>query len=438
MFTTKPLGSIKHLLNQPIALSPRDSQKLLQSITSSFRRTLDRAHGFESEADPAAPPVAPSSSTSSTSPSAPRTSTAATDEHIRSILANPLLTQPKQPDAPAYKPRRFSHSQLEAAPFSPNKPQRPSSSHNGPTAPRRSPVDVFDQAVARGMMTRRAATGCMVAVQSHATLESGPTSRILARSRMGSRVLDWLRASGQEQSLDFLTPDEDGAAFVRMLMPFILAEGLEGRVWDWIDRLIGGEVAAVGGIHGAGIKARLLIDRLVVAKHAHSPTSIGTAIDDVARVDLKLASHPGLQYILYPAWSYLARLVLAGPSGDSHRRGEVSATGFDKLLGLGGHIRDIKASILSAHLRLHHPTEPTCEPAMAVFRRSPGIISRPTDAAATTTAHGADEASNPTETAAMALAKDTLAFLVNSRQYAEARSFSEVMGLDMGPSLRTV
>jgi hypothetical protein len=267
------------------------------------------------------------------------------------------------------------------------------------------------------MMTLRAATGCMVAVHtSAAAQDGGSTNRLLAQSKMGSRVLDWLRASGQEKSLDFVSPSEDSATFVRTLMRFLLAEGLEGRVWEWIDRLIAREVEEAGEGHSeAGDKAKLLIDRLVVTKHVYRPTAINGTIDDVARVDQKLSASPGLAYIVYPAWSYLAHL-LTSPNGGP--RLDVSATGFDKLLGLGRHINDLRASILSAHLRLHHPTEPTCEPAMNVLRESRGMLSK-----------------EHTESAAMALAKDTLAFLVKAGQDAEARNLSRFIGLDFESSL---
>ena len=49
MFSTKALSSLKGMLppiHQPLPLNQREAQQLLNALTSSFRKNLDREHGW--------------------------------------------------------------------------------------------------------------------------------------------------------------------------------------------------------------------------------------------------------------------------------------------------------------------------------------------------------------------------------------------------------
>ena len=166
----KPLSRFK--IHHPLPLNARESQQLLNLLTASFRQQLDREHGqlpFQKELT--VPKVIVGSSKrhkqSSESLSLKNGGTNDVDNHINSLLSNPLLSVPNRPLV-----------------------------NNSETL--RDPLDVFDDACAKGLMNVELAENCLrvkkgLIVQSSSLTfhgdakESGPAA---------AKVLTWLAVNG--------------------------------------------------------------------------------------------------------------------------------------------------------------------------------------------------------------------------------------------------
>ncbi|KAL0936208.1 uncharacterized protein CTRU02_208423 [Colletotrichum truncatum] len=320
MFTTKPLSSFKNALSsihQPLPLSSRESQKLLNVLKTSFRQNLDKEHGWA--------PETTESSVSQTSSKHPSTSRDShrrpTDRHLRSILSNPLFKSGGKPNDVAF-----------AAP--------------------RDPMDVFDEAASKGMMTRKAATGCLRAKRQQ-ILQSSALSvhDAMAASMAGLRVLQWLRSSGEERTLEFLTDKH----FVYELSPFLISEGLEEVAWMWADRMVRGE----GPADDNSVIVGSLISSIVAAKSNIEDKNLDTAFSAMLRADETWKANPQLPHILLRPW----RVLSWRSTVEAWKRPLPSTTLFESFVGTANHIqRPLRVD--RAHLDLHHPTSPNHERAV--------------------------------------------------------------------------
>ncbi|KAI1494401.1 hypothetical protein F5X96DRAFT_617766 [Biscogniauxia mediterranea] len=325
-------------IHQPLPLSRRESRQLLESITTSFRKNLDKEHPWQQQDETAPPSSAsanaqPSSSTLMSSGAAGTRHHRPTDSHLRAILTNPL----------------FSHTH-DAQPTDPRKP-----------------FDVFDSAVSRGLMTPRRAAGFLATVRAQIAKESaaGDVRKRMGESGAALRVVQWLRASGQEGSMNFLADD----FLVKIIVPFMYAEGLEDLLWVWLARLAARitdlELEKRPGVVNAQSLARLL--SVVVREPAFSGTAEAKiSLDgsysalfkarDILSVPNRLAAR-----IVKSSWAFLSweSTVKAGT------RPKPSAPLFDTFLDVG---RPFKLALDLAHLDLHHPTTPRHSAAFEYLR----------------------------------------------------------------------
>ncbi|KAH8204848.1 hypothetical protein TruAng_001037 [Truncatella angustata] len=207
---TPPLGSLKKGFNKsilpqihhPLPLNKRESQQLLNSITSSFRKNLDKEHPWQPHdaADATAAKVIANTSLQLAKEVPPKHRP--TDRHLGSILTNPLFAQPNVSDRQAPNGLQYHH-------------------------------DVFDSAVSKGMMTVRRAAGYLAMVNKQAQSSTLQDPAALASSGAGLRVAQWLRSSGAENSLEFL----NDKYLMPLLVQFMFFEGLEEVAWTWLSRL---------------------------------------------------------------------------------------------------------------------------------------------------------------------------------------------------------
>jgi hypothetical protein len=94
-------------------------------------------------------------------------------------------------------------------------------------------MDVFDMAVANGMMNISHAKACLKAKKEK--IIRSPVLSVRAgmeESGAGMKVIRWLISSGTSVDNQFLT-DQD---FATLLMEFMVAEGLQEQAWRWIKR----------------------------------------------------------------------------------------------------------------------------------------------------------------------------------------------------------
>ncbi|KAK6213700.1 hypothetical protein QIS74_09702 [Colletotrichum tabaci] len=326
MFTTKSLSAIKYAIpsiHQPLPLSSKESKKLLNVLKTSFRQNLDREHGY-----------GPESAESSASKTASKQGSAShnehrrpTDRHLRAILSNPLFKSSVQPD-------------------------------NAVLANPRDPMDVFDEAVSRGMMTRKAATGCL-RTKRQKILQSSALSvqDAMRASSTGLRVIQWLRSSGAERTLDFLADRR----FVSELIPFMVAEGLEEVAWGWADRMVRGE----GPKEESSKIVGSLVTSLVLDK-SHVDSNLDTAFSTILRADATWKADPQLPQILLRPW----RLLSWQSTVDAWKRPPPSFALFESYVETANHIQK-PLRLDRAHLALHHPTSPSYEGALRFIQDQP-------------------------------------------------------------------
>ncbi|KAG9822842.1 hypothetical protein KCU68_g16492, partial [Aureobasidium melanogenum] len=154
--------SLTSRIHPQLPLSERESKRLLNALTSSFRSHLDHHHNHDAAA---------SVTSASASTQHPLSSSTATDRHLASILTNPLLTKPV-------------HQQLKAK-----------SKH---------PIALFEDQVAAGRANLPSARLCLEAFRT--SLSSLPPAQVkdhIARYAAGSRALRWLWTSAHTRSLSF-------------------------------------------------------------------------------------------------------------------------------------------------------------------------------------------------------------------------------------------
>lgn len=322
MFTTKPLSAFKNVIpsiHQPLPLSSKESSKLLKVLKTSFRQNLDREHGWIAEYDDSEPPASKKSSKQHHSFSRDH-HRRPTERHLQSILSNPLFRNGAQSNVPLTSPR--------------------------------DPMDVFDEAVGKGMMTRKAALGCLRA-KRQSILQSSALSvnDAMAASGAGLRVLQWLRSSGQERRLEFVTD----RVLLADLLPFVIAEGLEEIVWTWAERIVRGDGPA--DPNGAAVGS--LICSLVMAKSNIEDKNLDTAFAAVLRADQTWSAQSQLPQILLQPW----RALSWQSTVEAWKRPLPSTPLFESFVKTAGHIRK-PLTIDRAHLYLHHPTTPDPEPAV--------------------------------------------------------------------------
>ncbi|KAF7538372.1 hypothetical protein G7054_g3000 [Neopestalotiopsis clavispora] len=324
---TPPMASLKKGLkksilpqiHQPLPLNKRESQKLLDSITSSFRKNLDKEHPWQHQEafDPALKAM------SVLAKDLPRTEAPQkhrpTDRHLDSILTNPLFAQGTAAGTTITAALQQHH-------------------------------DIFDSAASKGMMTTRRAAGYLAMVRKEAQF-SGPTA--LATSGAGLRVVQWLRSSGAENSLEFISD--------QMLMPllvrFMFVEGLEEVAWTWLSRL-GAQLQALPKDSQTQHSLVFLLQVIRLAQVdkdralAFSQPSLDPSYSAFLRANQTLTvDDPSVAKGLQRYWSSLSWASTVHAS----RYQTPSAPLFEMFTDIG---RPWKKSLDIAHLELHHPSKP--------------------------------------------------------------------------------
>ncbi|OTB19720.1 hypothetical protein K445DRAFT_18269 [Daldinia sp. EC12] len=326
---TTSLNSLKKFLpkiHQPLPLTHRESQQLLDSITTSFRKNLDKEHPWEHHDEiiqqalmpQTKKPVPTTTVSSSSSPLDTLGQQRPTDRHLRAILSNPL----------------FFHKGQQTLPPTP-----------------RDPFDVFDSAVSRGLMTPRRAAGFLAKVRSQISNTSDDDiRRDMAESKAGLRVVQWLRASGLENSQQFFSYP----ALFAALIPFMYAEGLEEVAWTWVARLaVREEADDVKEQHMFALSALLsAILGQTSTTYSGAKVSLDNSYKAVMRANDIL---PKNNLVAFKCLRY-AWFRLSWPSTVfASERPKPSAPLFESYVDVG---RPLGVHLDLAHLGLYHPLEP--------------------------------------------------------------------------------
>lgn len=354
MLPTLPVGSLKSFkprLHQPLPLTPREADKLLNVLKNAFRTQLDREHPVHDDtASTTSPPRRfpvnsitrdASSFLSQDLSSSLNTSRASnppierharhTDNHVRAILGNPLFSYDRTVEAAA-----------------------------GPNA-KRNPMDVFDAAVAKGMMTTQRAAGCLNAAWRDAVnSNSASLVQAIAETRAGTRVVQWLRSSGMEHDLTFMAKSP---GLTSLLLKFMAAERLDGVVWSWLERL-----AREDG--PPEIKQEpafsFVLRRFILAK-AFEAMSLDEGYECMLRAENMLRDvGADVEKNLLDSWKRLSHL-----STGSARPliSKPAPTLYERFMALGDLFCAPGLSVERAQLELHHPTRPSSDSAEVLLHK---------------------------------------------------------------------
>ncbi|KAA8646281.1 hypothetical protein EYZ11_000635 [Aspergillus tanneri] len=331
-------------IHPPLPRTPRESQQLLNALTSSFRRQLDHehppSHSLDRDDNGDRPPVNPNSSVH------------ATDSHLRAILDNPLFRV-----VPAKSVANRGQSGMSNV-----EQQRLA----------REPMVVFDELVASGSVTVGGLRSCL---KSQLLLASRHTGngfiQAMKESRAGSKVVTWWFSSDSAARKMLFK----SRASTSSLMKFMVAEGLQDTVMLWLrivskKELGEGQNGRIPDAVAHQLFSNLLLD-LVVAEIQY-----GGGVSSALRFYLQ-ACKPHLpakeevlgqsvKSMLLPAGTHLGQSIVQDGQMST---GNMPATVYEDFIGVLSTLSP--TSLLLATISLYHPTYPDPTPLLQFVETLP-------------------------------------------------------------------
>lgn len=198
-------------INNQAPLGQRESNRLLNALTSSFRKHLDEVHPSLSPEDTKQPAVKDGSHTAHRH-AFPSSITLA-DQHMASVLTNPLLVKT---------------ARAQARP----KPELDASTAAAELKDGANPFELLEKYHAKGYATVDVALSCMKTFRrSIKGLTYEKQVSKVQEQEAGKRLLTWLWNSDVLQSQAFADSlqIQDGLVWLAMM------EGHEDFLWNWLD-----------------------------------------------------------------------------------------------------------------------------------------------------------------------------------------------------------
>lgn len=331
----RPMPVLNKLkIHHPLLLNPRESKQLLNLLTTSFRQQLDSEHPqFRTEITPA--PKHEHNQPRRRRHSLSDLEKTPTDRHMHSLLSNPLFNL-----SPEARSERLAIS--------------------------RDPMEIFDQAVAKGMMTTSYAKACLTAKKGQIVRSSILSIRDgMKESGAGLKVLKWLISSGTANNVGFL----DDVSFANILLQFMVAEGLQEAAWKWIKKSIETlpKVASCSKEDFRQAQKNLMrpLVLLVRAEAKDHTCSLDDAYFALSRAAgyLQGMSTANMTKVLGSAGWFLIQESIMSNSA----RPSPSEAGFESFLSLVPAVTK-RPSGYFAHLSLLHPTKPSPDLALDYIR----------------------------------------------------------------------
>jgi hypothetical protein len=346
----RTIASLGHLkIHPPLPLTPRESTQLLNLLTTSFRRQLDLEHGaIGSEADASDK----ASATVSSFKLAPRKhrrhsqsksdARFPTDRHLHSILTNPLFKNVE-------KKSNSSSQQL------------------------RDPMEIFDEACAKGFMKLEYAAACLKAKKRMIMKSSALSVRDAMKScEAGSKTLKWMFSSGAANDSLFLEDE----AFSEILVEFLVAEGLQSVIWTWLETLFskisskGTKPATISPMKDA---AGLLY--FLVKAETSGFVSLDNAFRSLGRAENTLSRlRCEFRSVLKRSGDYLYWTIVHQHTS----RPASSPETFDLFLSILPRL-SFRSKTAWSNLILYHPTKPDAKPALKCLEQAKKIASTASD-----------------------------------------------------------
>ena len=208
---TQSFKALASKINNQAPLGPKESNRLLTALTSSFRKHLDEVHPSKPHDDGKRPAVGIASQ--DTDRHDMHSSAVLADKHMASLLTNPLLVKHAKPNQEVRPEVNAQKAAIEM--------------ENGAN-----PFDLLESYHAKGRATIEVA----VCVMRHFRLSIKNLSyedqiQKVQAEQAGSRVLSWLWNSQLMHSKAYVDNNQMQDGLVWLLM----FEGHEEALWQWLD-----------------------------------------------------------------------------------------------------------------------------------------------------------------------------------------------------------
>jgi hypothetical protein len=338
---TRAFSALASKIHPQLPLTPRESQQLLNLLTSSFRAHLDREHPVNS------PDKSPAHTASSPPPVAQRipshvASSHVASRHIDSILSNPLF---------AVKPHRRGSEPTAADVL-------------------RDPMTWFLGQIAVGAATLPKAAMCLDVL---AKTTAGASSNLQPGMKPGCIVAEWLRTSGLDTSKEFLDiciskQAYKGSTFLSTLVSQLLAEGQTDTLWRWFIRPNVQRVkeTRLDAARVSTFRQQLLAK--IVSVQADKNLGQGLAAFMQAFRMAQVEGHSLAYATLRPVGAHLVNCIMSHPDhGIDSELYQSFLLSFQHWLGSW-------SPAAESMLWLHHPTAPSALPGLRFIQDPAGAV----------------------------------------------------------------
>ncbi|KAF2687228.1 hypothetical protein K458DRAFT_295912 [Lentithecium fluviatile CBS 122367] len=335
----RALSTLASKLHPPLPLTPRESEQLLQLLTTSFRTHLDREHPINT------PETGDRARNTAARNECGPSSHGLATQHIDSILTHPLL---------AHKPqRRVSESAAVDV--------------------IRNPLGWFLDQVALGTANIAKAAICLHILRGDLD-KGGDWLRTVNEGKAASAMADWLQTSGVDTSKEFLDKMNMSKSFdrgsINSLVPMLLAEGNQAPLWRWFTRSTEQRMEETGldALKIQSWRMQLLSDMVNSAR----AISLDLAFSIFLRAHgMAMKGQYGLApKVLQPAGARIANQIIGHPKLS---RADVCSVGlYDAFLLSTSDWRNTWSKAVRAMLYLRHPTKPSADPGLAFIKDPKG------------------------------------------------------------------
>ncbi|OJJ51547.1 hypothetical protein ASPZODRAFT_415560 [Penicilliopsis zonata CBS 506.65] len=318
-------------IHPPLPRTPRESQQLLNALTSSFRRQLDREYPQPNASEEAVP-------TTTTTTTTTNSSTHATEKHLRSILENPLFRVAPQVDHAGHRGGADPQKRLAEEPMA-----------------------VFDELVASGSVTKQAMCNCLKSQLILASLrpQNLGVSEAMSKSKAASKVVEWFWAS-DSGSRKMLFKSRSTTS---TLLKFMAAEGLQETVAAWLKMIVTRDLGGSNGRIPEGVMRKLFGNFLKDAvaaelRYGAGITSALTLYTQSCRMYLSLVDKQPVEsreneMVLFAGGSYLSHWIVDNPQKEVQ---EVPQETFDEFEQVMSSL--FPGTLLTACVPLYNPSSP--------------------------------------------------------------------------------
>lgn len=362
------LKSLASKLHPQLPLSPKESQRLLTALTSSFRQHLDRAYPQQLATQESRPRLEDGVTSKIGTQHLHGSSVDLADRHLASVLTNPLLTKPDGMQKPKLD---YATAKIELY-----------------RNPGKDPISLLEEYHEKGAATIAIAVLCLeTSKQSLNNMPSDKRHKAVVETLAGKRTLLWLWNSKLHDTDAFV----DDPRLSELMVPAVIEEGFEEILWEWLqmDIKLGSQNRPKPAVdvpyrdrtdhYGYRWKGRLL-HSIITAHLARGPNySANSALDAYFRAcDIRQSgpqrNNGSTTIPLAQANIALFRafVYLGSKSGKSwqQRLLNTDVARYDRfidslVLSTGG----FNSTWRRAMLWLDHPTRPNAVPMLEVFEK---------------------------------------------------------------------